>query len=128
LDLTLISGERDAHMNRIILTALLCLFAGPGHATFEIKDPAAEAMSELDKDANEADILVCSNFVSSRKTGSDAYWSALTWLVEYMDAADAGLSADYDPDVMARWIDDYCIRNPGDSLGIAAEAFVKTSL
>jgi hypothetical protein len=128
LDLTLIGGKRDADMNRIVLTTLLCLFAGPGLATFELKDPAAEAMSELDKDANEADIPVCRSFVNSREKGSDAYWSALAWLVEYMDAADVGQSVDYDPDAMARWIDDYCNRNPGDSLGTAAEAFVKTSL
>jgi hypothetical protein len=115
-------------MNRIVLTALLCLLAGPGHATFELKDPAAEAMSELDKDANEADIPVCSNFINSRKNGSDAYWSALKWLIEYMDAAGAGQSVNYDPDAMARWIDNYCRENPGHSLGNAAEAFVKNTL
>jgi len=117
-------------MNRIALTALLCLFAGLGHATFEIKDPAAEAMNDLEKADGAATInlenTACSEYASSREKSSDAYWSALTWLIEYMDAAGAGQSVDYDPDAMARWIDNYCREHPRHSLGNAAEAFVKS--
>jgi len=114
------------------------MFAGLGHATFELRDPAAEAMNELEQHAGEgganstaviyAGNSACSDYVRGRKKRNDDYWSALKWLVEYMNAASAGQSVDYDPDAMARWIDDYCQGNPGDSLNTAAEAFVKSDL
>ena len=130
--MTSISGQPDVYMNRIALTALLCLFASLGHATFEIKDPAAEAMDDLEKADGTATINMensaCSEYASGREKSSDAYWSALKWLIEYMGAAGAGQSVDYDPDAMARWIDNYCRENPGHNLGTAAEAFVKTGL
>ena len=114
-------------MPRIALTAALCLIAATAQATFELKDPANEAMEDVDKDAwkTMADAS-CKNYVKGREKNNETYFSALKWLLEYFNTEAPRLAADLDPNEAANRVDVYCRQNPSDSLKNAADDYLQT--
>ncbi|MBT8057982.1 MAG: hypothetical protein KJO33_00220 [Gammaproteobacteria bacterium] len=114
-------------MNRYTLMASIWLVSGPLPATFELKDPAAEAMAGLeagevleDSEAAAGGARACSEFSRNRKKQNDAYFSDLTWLISAIGGAG---SSSFDPDAMTRWVADYCASHPERRLEEAAAAF-----
>ena len=114
-------------MYRIALTAILCLVAAPAQATFELKDPANEAMQDVEDESwkKMADAS-CRKYVKSREKNNDTYFAALKWLLEYYREQAPDLAASLDPNDIAGWVEGYCRQNPSDELNTAADGYLET--
>ena len=130
-------------MKRLVLIIGLCLLAGTTPATFEIADPAAEVIDDLENaETSEGplpsetggDLVVqangntpCDAYLSYEQKRSVEYWAAINWLQGFIDGASPGLiNSSDDTDMMALWIETYCRENSNDSLKQAATSLVDT--
>lgn len=109
-------------MKRFALIVILCLPAAQAQGTFELQDPAAQTMEELENEKKNAgqtaapeseEVLVpgespnagavsttrniggtsCSDFVFYRQAQSQWYWPSLYWLQGFVNGADYRRSA-----------------------------------
>lgn len=114
-------------MIRMALIVCLSLLAAPAFATFELADPANEA---IDKDMEDEWLhqgeAPCKHFVKDRQRNSEAYFAALKWIMVYVEATAPEVAATADPNDMARWINGYCLENPGEPLSDATKAYLQT--
>ena len=144
----------------LTLFIVLCLVAGLASAdTFELTDPAAEIMEEVNKPkeeqqsqnnpdtrSSEADDLwgewtvvgigqtTCNDHVSHKQGSSEQYALNLLWMQGFIDGVgyqrfitlgDDRLRPVYEPASMDIWIENYCSKNPPDSLMRAVESFIR---
>ena len=114
-------------MYRTALTAALCLIAATAQATFELKDPAAEAMKDVEDETwkKMADAS-CKKYVKGREKNNDTYFAALKWLLEYYEEEAPNLAASLDPNDIASQVEGYCRQNPSDKLKKAADSYLET--
>ena len=114
-------------MTRLALIVCLSLLATPAFATFELADPANEAI-ETDKEddwLNQGEVP-CKHFAKDRQRNNEAYFAALKWIMAYVDATYPEIAEAADPNAMTRWINGYCLENPGDPLVEATKAYLQT--
>jgi hypothetical protein len=114
-------------MTRLTLFACLSLLAVPAYATFELADPANEAIEKdmADEWLNQGE-APCKHFAKDRQRNNEAYFAALKWIMAYVEATNPEIAAAADPNAMTRWINGYCLENPGVSLAEATKAYLKT--
>ena len=140
-------------MRRLASIVMLCLISGMAQGTFELQDPAAMLIEELQNDSKEDSLppgdgfdnfaewnsksvgsTACSKYLSYRQERSISYWSSLYWLQgfingagyqRYMTLDDSRLITYHNTESMALWIESHCSENPSDNLAEAAAAFVK---
>ena len=113
-------------MYRTALIAALCLIAATAQATFELKDPAAEAMKDVEDETwkKMADAS-CKKYVKGREKNNDTYFAALKWLLEYFNTEAPELAPGLDPNDIANWTESYCRQNPSDKLNTAADKYLQ---
>ncbi|MBT8048285.1 MAG: hypothetical protein HKO99_08410 [Xanthomonadales bacterium] len=143
-------------MNKALVVTVMVLTATLAQAdTFELSDPAAEIMKELNESRDEArdeqsaeksarvsrpeqgiGSTLCRQHVADKRGDSGRYAINLNWLQGFIDGVgyqryitlgDDRLSPVYEPSEMESWIENHCSGNPSESLFDAAWAFVKTS-
>ena len=114
-------------MTRLALIACLSLLAAPAFATFELADPANEAIEKDMEDEwlNQGEVP-CKHFAKDRQRNNEAYFAALKWIMAYVEATNPEIAAAADPNAMTRWINGYCLENPGDPLAEATKAYLLT--
>ena len=140
-------------MRRLALIVMLCLISGMAHGTFELQDPAAIVIEELQNDSKGDPLppvdgfdnfaewksksvgsTACSKYLSYRQERSISYWSSLYWLQGFINGAgyqpymtldDSRLITYHNTESMALWIENHCSENPSDNLAEAAAAFVE---
>ena len=114
-------------MNRLALIVCLSLFSAPALATFELADPANEAIEKDMEDQwlNQGEVP-CKHFAKDRQRKNEAYFAALKWIMAYVDATHPEVAAAGDPNAMTRWINGYCLENPGEPLAGATKAYLQT--
>ena len=114
-------------MTRLALIACLSLLAIPAFATFELADPANEAIEKDMEDEwlNQGE-APCKHFAKDRQRNNEAYFAALKWIMAYVDATHPEIAAAADPNAMTRWINGYCLEHPGEPLAKATKAYLLT--
>lgn len=114
-------------MKRMALIVCLSFLATPAFATFELADPANEALEKDMEDEwlNQGEVP-CKHFAKDRQANNEAYFAALKWIMAYVDATHPEIAAAADPNAMTRWIDGYCLENPGEPLVDATKAYLQT--
>ena len=114
-------------MTRLALILCLSLLAAPAFATFELADPANEAIEEDMEDEwlNQGEVP-CKHFAKDRQRNNAAYFAALKWIMVYVEATNPEIAAATDPNAMTRWINGYCLENPGEPLAEATKAYLLT--
>lgn len=139
-------------MKQVLVLLMLCLVASAASGdTFELADPAAEILEEQNNpeaqglsevDYEEIDIdwmsggfgdIACAEHISLKQDDKQAYQANLHWLQGFIDGVryqrfitlgDNRLSPDYNPDLMALWIEQHCQENSPSSLDQAARAYL----
>jgi hypothetical protein len=114
-------------MTRLALFACLSLLAVPAYATFELADPANEALEKdmADEWLNQGE-APCKHFAKDRQRNNEAYFAALKWIMAYVEATNPEIAAAADPNTMTRWINGYCLEHPGEPLATATKAYLQT--
>ena len=81
-------------MTRLALIACLSLLAVPAYATFELADPANEALEKDMEDEwlNQGE-APCKHFAKDRQRNNEAYFAALKWIMAYVEATNPEIAA-----------------------------------
>ena len=127
-------------MRQLSFIVLLLLLFGITAADFELKDPSQESMEDVNASVSEAQgdravdgagVKSCYDYQLDSKKNNPMHYTDLNWAkgfitgVNYIHTEKFGksrLGTGLDLDALRLWIDNYCLRHPGETLAGASAA------